>query len=72
MQDLDSVTWGIFQIYIYDNLFNSNQNNKIQDKKRLNKKTIGILLNKLIILGDQQTNEQIIRQYANKRNIIVH
>ena len=72
VQDLDSVTCGIFQIYIYDNLFNSNQNNKIQDKKRLNKKTIGILLNKLIVLGDQQTNEQIIRQYANKRNIIVH
>ena len=38
VQDLDSVTCGIFQIYFYDNLFNPDQNSKIQNKKRLHKK----------------------------------
>ena len=40
VQDLDSVTCGIFHIYFYDNLFYPGQNSKIQDEKRLNKKTI--------------------------------
>ena len=44
VQDLDSVTWGIFQICFYDNLFNPDQNSKIQDKKLLNKKTTNCLL----------------------------
>ena len=39
VQNLDSVRWGIFQIYFYDNLFNPDQNSKIQDKKLLNEKT---------------------------------
>ena len=38
VQDLNSVTCGIFQIYFYDNLFDPNENSKIQNKKRLNKK----------------------------------
>ena len=38
-QDLDSVTCGIFQIYFYNNLLNQDQNSKIQNKKRLNRKT---------------------------------
>ena len=40
VQDLNSVTCGIFQIYFSDNLFNPNENSKIQDKKQLNKRTI--------------------------------
>ena len=50
VQDLDSVTCGIFQINFYDNLFNPDQNSETQDKKRLNKKAIEILLNKLFVL----------------------
>ena len=38
VQDFNSVTCGIFQIYFYDNLFNPDQNSIIQDKKRLNRK----------------------------------
>ena len=34
VQDLDSVTCGIFQIYFYDNLFNPDENSKIRNKKR--------------------------------------
>ena len=33
VQDLDSVSCGIFQMYFYDNLFNPDQNSKIQNKK---------------------------------------
>ena len=54
MQDLDSVTCGIFQIYFYDNLFNPDKDSEIQNKTKLNKKTIEILLNKLFVLDDQQ------------------
>ena len=75
VQDLHSVTCGIFQTYVDDNLYNPDQNSKIQDKKRLNKKAIEILLNELLVLHDQETNEEIIKQYKidvillQKRNI---
>ena len=39
VEDLDSVTCGLFQIFFSDNLFNPDQNSQIQDKKQLNKKT---------------------------------
>ena len=58
VQDIDSVTSGIFQIYFYDNLFNPNENSKIQDKKQLNKRTVENLLNKLFVLDDQDKNEE--------------
>ena len=45
VEDLDSATCGIFQIYFYDNLINPDQNSKIQDKKQLDKKPVEILLN---------------------------
>ena len=54
VQDLNFVTYGIFRIYFYRNFFNTDQNSKIQNKKRLNKKTIEILLNELFVLDDQQ------------------
>ena len=38
LQDIDSSTCGIFQLYFYDNLFNPNENSKIQAKTKLNKK----------------------------------
>ena len=49
VQDLNSVTCGIFQLYFYNNFFNLDKNSKIQDKARLNKKnkTIETLLNEL-------------------------
>ena len=69
VQDLNSVTCGIFQIYFYDNFLNPNENSKIQDKKQLNKRTIESLLNELFILDDQEINEATIRHYANENNI---
>ena len=71
VQDLNFVTYGIFQIYFYDNLFNPDQNSKIQNKKRLSKKTIEILLSKLFVLNDKQQNEATIDRHANEHDITV-
>ena len=65
------MTCGILRIYIYDILFNPNENSKIQDKKRLNKRTIETLLNELFVLDDQDTNEATIQQYANENNVFL-
>ena len=62
IQDLDSATCGLFQLYFYKNLFHPNENSKIQDKAKLNKKTIETLLNRLFVLDDQDKNEEKIRQ----------
>ena len=70
IEDLDTMNCGIFQIYFYKNLFNIDQNSKIQNKKRLNKKTIETLLNELFVLSDQEQNEAITNQYADKRNFV--
>ena len=71
VDDLDSVTCGIFQIYFYNSLFNPDQNSKIQNKNKLNKKTIETLLNKLFILGNQEQNEMAINNYTNDRDITI-
>ena len=66
----DSVTRGIFQLYFYNNLFNPNKNSKIQDKIRLNKRTVETLLNELFVLDYHSKNEEI-RQYAIDNGIAV-
>ena len=71
IQNLNSVTSGIFQLYFYDNLFNPNEISKIQDKARLNKKTIDTLQNELLVLDNQDKNEEIIRQYTADNDITV-
>ena len=55
---------GIFQLYFCDNLFNPNENSKIKDKARLNKRTIETLLNEHFVLDGQETKEATIRQCA--------
>ena len=70
-QDLNSVTCGIFQLYFHDNLFNPNENSKIQDKAKLNKRTIEILLNEPFVLDDKDKNEEVIRQYARDMGIVI-
>ena len=71
IKDLDFVTFGIFQIYFYDNLFNPDRNSKIQNKTKLIKKTIETLLNQLFVLDDQEQNEATINEYANDRDITI-
>ena len=71
LQDLNFVTCGIFQIYLYDILFNPDKNSKIQNKKRLNKKTVEILLSELFVLNDKQQNETTTDKHANEHDITV-
>ena len=71
IQDLGSVTCDIFQIYFYDNLFNTDQNSKIQNETKRNKKTIETLLNELFVLDDQDENEATINEYTNNRDITI-
>ena len=71
VQDLNSVTCGTFQTYFHNNLFNPDENSKIQNKKRLNKKIIETLLNELFVFDDQDKNEATIRQCANEHDITV-
>ena len=68
LQDLESATCGIFQIYFYQNLFNPDQNSKIQRETKLNKKTVETLLNKLFSLDDKE-NEIKMEEYANQLGV---
>ena len=68
LQDLDSATCGIFQIYFYQNLFNTEENSKIQGNAKLNKKTVETLLNEVFSLDDKE-NEIKVEEYANNLEI---
>ena len=63
LQDLDSSTCGIFQIYFYENLFNLLETSKIHGETKLNKKTVEILLNEIFTLDDRE-NEIKMEEYA--------
>ena len=68
LQDLDSATCSIFQIYFYQNLFNPKENSKIQGSAKLNKKTVETLLNEIFSL-DGKENETKMEEYANNLEI---
>ena len=65
IQDLDSATCGILQIYFYENLFNPDENSKIQGETKLKTSTVEMLLNKLFSLDDRE-NEIKMEEYADK------
>ena len=48
------------------NIWNSNENSKIQEDTMLTKRTIETLLNELFSLDDPNNNEQKMEQYATK------
>ena len=62
VQDLDSVTCSLFQIYFYENFFNSDESHIIKNKKRVNKRTIETLLNERFVPEDQDKNKTVIKQ----------
>ena len=68
IQDLDSATCGIFQLYFYDNLFNPDKNSKIQNETKLKKSTVETLLNELFSLDDKENEIKMI-EYANELGI---
>ena len=68
IQDLDSSTCGIFQIFFYENLFNPPEESKIQGETKLNKKTVETLLSDIFTLGDKE-NEIKMEKYAKDLDI---
>ena len=54
LQDLDSSTCGIFQIFFYENLFIPPAESKIQGETKLNKKAVEMLLNEIFTLDDKE------------------
>ena len=40
IQDLESSTCGVFQLYFYENLFNPNENSKIQNETKFKRTTV--------------------------------
>ena len=65
---LRSTTYGIFQLYFYENLFNSDKNSKIQDETKLKKATVETLLNELFPHDDKE-NEIKMNEYADKLGV---
>ena len=68
MQDLDSTTCGIFQLYFYGNLFNPDKNSKIQNESKLKYTTVETLLNELFSLDDRE-NEIKMEEYADELGV---
>ena len=52
-------------------LQNPEENSQIQNKTKLNKRTIEKLVNKVFVLDNQDKNEEIIRQYTSGKDITV-
>ena len=70
LQDLESATCGLSQIYFFPNLFNPDINSKKQGETNLNKKTVQILLNEIFSLDDKE-NEVKMEEYANHLGVNV-
>ena len=70
LQDLDSATCGIFQIYFYQNLFNPIKTSKIQGETKLNKKTVETLLNEIFSMDDKE-NKIKMEEYANHLGVSI-
>ena len=70
VEDLDSITSGIFQIYFYENLLNPDKNSSIQGETKLKKTTVEKLLNELFSLDVE--NEQKMEAYADEISVKIH
>ena len=70
LQDLKTSTCGIFQIYFYKNLFDPEEETKINRETRLTKKTVETLLNGIFTLDDVQ-NELKMNDLADDLNITI-
>ena len=68
LQDLNSDTCGIFQLYFYTNLVVPQANSKIVNNKQLTMKTISVLLNEIFVLDINQ-NERRVEEFAREMDI---
>ena len=70
LQDLESSTCGIFQIYFYQKLFDPDDGSEISGETKLTKKTVETLLNEISTLDDKQ-NEIKMNEFADDFNIFL-
>ena len=70
LQDLESSTCGIFQIYFYHKLFDPGEDSKISDEAKLTKKTVETLLNEIFTL-DVEENELKMNEFADGLDISI-
>ena len=68
LQELDSDTCGIFQLYFYTNLFAPLEESKIINDNKLSKTTIEKLLNEIFSLNKRE-NEKLVEEFAEENNI---
>ena len=68
LQQLDTDTCGIFQLYFYTNLFLPIYKSKIMSNKKLTMKTITTLLNELFAL-EKAENERRVENFAKQLDI---
>ena len=68
LQDLQSDTCGIFQLYFYTNLLLPKEDSKIINNSKLTMKTISTLLNEIFTL-DINENEELVESFAKELNI---
>ena len=68
LQDLQSDTCGIFQLYFYTNLFLPKEGSKIINNSKLTMKTMSTLLNEIFTL-DINENEELVESFAKELNI---
>ena len=70
LQDLKSSTCGIFQIYFYNKLFDSDEGSKINGETKLTKKTVETLFNEIFTLDEKQY-EIKMNEFADDFNISI-
>ena len=68
LQNLETDTCGIFQLYFYFNLFVTFENSSIIEDNKLLKRTIEKLLNEIFSL-DRNRNEEEMERFAKEKNI---
>ena len=68
LQNIETDTCGIFQLYFYYNLFNPLNKSSIVQDNVISKRTIEKLLNEIFSLNKEQ-NENIVTQFALENNI---
>ena len=62
IQKLETDICGPFQLYFFENLFGAMEKSKILEHKKLTKKIIEVLLNKMFTIESKQ-NEKAIKDY---------
>ena len=68
IQEIYSDTCGLFQLYLYKNLFDPDENSNILNDEYLTKKTVETLLNE-IFSRNKNKNKRKIAEFAEEYNI---